>query len=102
MALMIAEFREAIKRTEIKYKDTLFSTPIVKILEKTCEEESAELYPEAYEKSFSIPKENISTTDRLSFNLKLGKDLKDELEFTEVFEITFRLGDTCLKFDYYV
>ena len=102
MALMIAEFREAIKRTEIKYKDTLFSTPIVKILEKTCEEESAELYPEAYEKSFSIPKENISKTGGLSFNLKLGKDLKDELEFTEVFGITFTLGDACLKFAYNV
>ena len=99
---MIAEFREAIKRTEIKYKDTIFSMPIVKILEKTCEEESAELYPEAYEKSFSIPKENISKTGRLGFNLKLGKDLKDELEFTEVFEITFRLGDACLKLAYNV
>ena len=49
-----------------------------------------------------MPKENISKTGRLGFNLKLGKDLKDELEFTEVFEITFRLGDACLKFDYYV
>ena len=92
MPLVIAEFREAIKMREIKYKDNLFSMPLVKILKDMCEEKVAEFLPEAYEKSYSIPEENISKTGKIKFEFLLGKDLKEELEFTELFRITFEVG----------
>ena len=92
MPLVIAEFREAIKMREIKYRDNLFSMSLVKILKNMCEEKIAEVLPEAYKKSFSIPKENISKNSKIDFEFLLGKDLKEELEFTELFRITFEVG----------
>ena len=100
MPLVIAEFREAIKMREIKYKDNLFSMPLVKILKRMCEEKIAELLPEAYEKSFSIPKENISKTGEIIFEFLPGKDLKEELEFTELFHVKFKVGAAVIEFVY--
>ena len=65
---------------------------LVKILKNMCEEKIAEVLPEAYKKSFSIPKENISKNSKIDFEFLLGKDLKEELEFTELFRITFEVG----------
>ena len=98
--LVIAEFREAIKMREIKYKDNLFNMPLVKILKRMCEEKIAELLPEAYEKSFSIPKENISKTGEIIFEFLPGKDLKEELEFTELFLVKFKVGAAVIEFVY--
>ena len=91
MPFMIAEFREAIKMREIKYKDNLFSMSLVDT-ENMSEEKIAEFLSEAYEKSFSIPKENISKTGKINFEFFPSKDLKEELEFTELLCITFEVG----------
>lgn len=58
--LMIVAFREAIKIREEKYKHDPSSLKIVEILKRFCEEKMPAVFPGAYEKNFSIPREEIS------------------------------------------
>ena len=58
--LMIVEFREAIKIREEKYKHDPSSLKIVEILKRFCEEKKSAVFPGAYQKNFSIPREEIS------------------------------------------
>lgn len=58
--LMIVAFREAIKIREEKYKHDPSSLKIVEILKRFCEEKMSAVFPGAYQKNFSIPREEIS------------------------------------------
>ena len=57
--LMIAEFREAIKIREEKYKHDPSGLKIAEILKRFCEEKMPAVFPGAYEKSFSISTEKF-------------------------------------------
>ena len=87
--LVIAEFREAIKLREEKYKHDPSGLKIVEILKRFCEEKMPAVFPGAYEKSFSIPKEEISQNCQLPLGF-VARDIEQELERTDVFQIGFK------------
>ena len=87
--LMIAEFREAIKLREEKYKHDPSGLKIVEILKRFCEEKMPAVFPGAYEKSVSIPKEEISQNCQLPLGF-VARDIEQEIECTNVLQIGFK------------
>ena len=87
--LMIAEFREAIKIREEKYKHDPSGQKIAEILKRFCEEKMPLVFPGAYKKSFSISREEISQNCQLPLGF-VARDIEQELECTDVFQIGFK------------
>ena len=78
-----------IKIREEKYKHDPSSLKIVEMLKRFCEEKMPAVFPGAYEKSFSIPKEEISQNCQLPLGFA-ARDIEQELERTDVFQIGFK------------